>query len=265
MDYRSLGIYRNLKQGGVEMEEKILKHRQGGKYNPICKSFADIRSSVVGRQSSVVKPKFVINFTIVELLVVIAILAILAAMLLPALGRAKAVAKQIFCVGNMRQISSGAMCYVNDYNGYIVPWYQNWDGNSNFWFLMLDVGNPSATQSMYTCPSYTKPKTYGYYNTYSINYYLSPRAPLYKYLQINSPSNSIWFSEGAMITDDGGGMNICYFFATTAAVGNNSSKGLNYIHSAQANTLYFDGHVEREKYMIPEIKRRTIINGTWTQ
>ena len=228
----------------------------------------DQRSVVCNRRSAIGAQKMSrishnsMMFTLMELLVVIAIIAILAAMLLPALGKAKAAAKQIFCVGNMRQICSGAISYVNDYNGYVVPWYHSWDGKDNFWFLLLDVGNPSAIQSIYTCPSYEKPKTYAYYNTYSCNYRLSLPGTLYKYLQINPPSNSIWFSEGAMFPTDQ--MNICYFFNTTALVGNSSNKGLSYIHSLQANTLYFDGHVETEKYMIPEIKRKTVINGVWT-
>ena len=60
-------------------------------------------------------------FTLIELLVVIAIIAILAAMLLPALGSAKEAGKRIACLNNLRQLSLSAQLYVGDNQGVYPP------------------------------------------------------------------------------------------------------------------------------------------------
>jgi prepilin-type N-terminal cleavage/methylation domain-containing protein len=73
------------------------------------------------------------GFTLVELLVVIAIIAVLAAMLLPALGGAKSRAKQIHCASNMKQVTLAVIMYANDNSDLIPPKVTDAEIGRNAW------------------------------------------------------------------------------------------------------------------------------------
>ena len=91
-------------------------------------------------------------FTLVELLIVVSVIAILMALLLPALGKAVEQARSMSCRSNLRQVGAGWSMYANDHGDVCVFRFTKTDGQNVAWTYPL-VSGKYVAKSVMMCPA----------------------------------------------------------------------------------------------------------------
>jgi prepilin-type N-terminal cleavage/methylation domain-containing protein/prepilin-type processing-associated H-X9-DG protein len=211
------------------------------------------------------------GFTLVELLVVVALIAVLAGLLLPALGRARAAAHGSRCLSNLRQLGFATQLYWDDHGRAFSERSVRTNGGWRYWFGWLADGREGQREfdlrqgalwpylqgkGVETCPALDrcsarfKAKATGAAHGYAYNLLLGPRgqSPMAAG-QFRRPAELAVFTDGGQVNDfqapaspENPLLEEFYFFDTNVL-----SATVHFRHRATAQAWFADGHVATER------------------
>jgi len=251
----------------------------------ICRSCVDKFNHTSNSRPQTPDPRPKSAFTLIELLVVIAIIAILSAMLLPALARAKVSAQRAACEGNLRQLGIATELYWDDNAGNCFSKNKgNANGGALWWFGWLETGPPDGQRgfdlstgalfpylngsNVRLCPvlnnaltAQFKLKGTNVIFSYGYNDFLSPKTaslPPVNVNKISRPADTAVFADAAQVNNfqppasrSNPLLEEFYYIdlETNYASANNYPNG-HFRHAQRANVTFADGHVALEAMVL---------------
>lgn len=211
------------------------------------------------------------GFTLIELLTVVSIIAVLSALLLPALSHGKSSAQQIRCTSNLRQLGLAAQMYWDDNAGSTFRWRgASTNGGQIYWFGWMNDGAEGTRQfdpafgALYPylgsrgvelCPAFRyarpgfKPKAIGPSYGYGYNLSLSapPNQPPVNMTRVRRLSELALLADAAQVntfqapaSPENPMLEEFYYFSTNEAT-------VHFRHRKKAVVLFCDGHAGAEK------------------